>query len=103
MLAFGHDEEVGGARGAGEIAKLLASRGVHALLAIDEGSAVVHDLLPGFDRLVALIGISEKGSATLEVVARAEGGHSSTPPRRVGVSPARSSDSAIRCRAAWWV
>ncbi len=42
LLAFGHDEEVGGARGAGEIAKLLASRGVHALLAIDEGSAVVH-------------------------------------------------------------
>jgi carboxypeptidase PM20D1 len=82
LLAFGHDEEVGGARGAGEIAKLLASRGVRALLAIDEGSAVVHDLVPGFDRLVALIGISEKGSATLEVVARAEGGHSSTPPRQ---------------------
>jgi len=82
LLAFGHDEEVGGARGAGEIAKLLASRGVHALLALDEGSAAVYDLLPGVDRLVALVGISEKGSATLEVVARAEGGHSSTPPRQ---------------------
>ena len=82
LLAFGQDEEVGGARGATEIAKLLASRGVHALLALDEGSAVVHDMLPGVDRLVALVGISEKGSATLEVVARAEGGHSSTPPRQ---------------------
>jgi carboxypeptidase PM20D1 len=82
LLAFGQDEEVSGKRGAGEIAKLLVSRGVHALLALDEGSAVVHDMLPGFDRLVALVGISEKGSATLEVVAKAEGGHSSTPPRQ---------------------
>jgi carboxypeptidase PM20D1 len=82
VLAFGQDEEVGGRRGAGEIASLLTSRGVHALLALDEGSAVVHDVLPGFDRLVALVGISEKGSATLEVVAKAEGGHSSTPPRQ---------------------
>lgn len=81
LLAFGQDEEVGGQRGAGEIAKRLAARNVRALLALDEGSAVVHDLLPGFDRLVALVGISEKGSATLEVVAKAEGGHSSTPPR----------------------
>ena len=81
LLAFGQDEEVGGQRGAGEIAKLLAARNVQALLALDEGSAVVHDLLPGFDRRFALVGISEKGSATLEVVAKAEGGHSSTPPR----------------------
>ena len=81
LLAFGHDEEVGGARGAGEIAKRLASRGTRALLALDEGAAVVHGLLPGFDRNVALIGTAEKGSATLEVVAKAAGGHSSTPPR----------------------
>lgn len=81
LLAFGHDEEVGGRRGAAEIAALLASRGVRALLALDEGAAVVHGVLPGFERQVALIGVSEKGSATLELVARAEGGHSSTPPR----------------------
>ena len=82
LLAFGQDEEVSGKRGAGEIAKLLASRDVHALLALDEGAAVVHDMLPGFDRPMALVGISEKGSATLEVVAKGEGGHSSTPPRQ---------------------
>ena len=81
LLAFGHDEEVGGRHGAAEIAALLASRGVRALLALDEGAAVVHGVLPGFDRQVALIGVAEKGSATLELVARAEGGHSSTPPR----------------------
>jgi carboxypeptidase PM20D1 len=81
LLAFGHDEEVGGQRGAKAMAELLASRGVRALLVLDEGAAVVQGVLPGFARPVALVGVAEKGSATLEVVARADGGHSSTPPR----------------------
>lgn len=81
LLGFGHDEEVGGYRGAKAIADLLASRDVRALLVLDEGAAIVQGVLPGFTRPVALVGIAEKGSATLEVVARAEGGHSSTPPR----------------------
>lgn len=81
LLAFGHDEEVGGLRGARAMAELLAARNVRALLALDEGAAVVNGVLPGFAQPVALVGIAEKGSATLEVVARAEGGHSSTPPR----------------------
>jgi carboxypeptidase PM20D1 len=81
LLAFGHDEEVGGDRGAGELAKLLASRDVHAYLALDEGSAVVHDMLPGLHRNAALIGVAEKGFATIELVATGAGGHSSTPPR----------------------
>jgi carboxypeptidase PM20D1 len=83
LLAFGHDEEVGGAEGARKIAELLASRGVRALFAIDEGAAVVGSgMFPGLAAPVALVGVAEKGSATLEVVARAEGGHSSTPPRQ---------------------
>ena len=82
-LAFGHDEEVGGAEGARKIAALLAARHVHALFAIDEGAAIVGSgLFPGLAEPVALVGVAEKGSATLEVVARAEGGHSSTPPRQ---------------------
>lgn len=83
ILAFGHDEEVGGNDGAQAMAALLASRGVRALFAIDEGAAIVgHGMFPGLTTPVALIGVSEKGFATLEVVARAEGGHSSTPPRQ---------------------
>jgi carboxypeptidase PM20D1 len=39
-------------------------------------------MFPGLAAPVALVGVAEKGSATLEVVARAEGGHSSTPPRQ---------------------
>jgi carboxypeptidase PM20D1 len=83
LLAFGHDEEVGGRHGAQVIAETLASRGVRALFALDEGAAVVGgSLLPGMAQPVALVSVAEKGSATLEVVARADGGHSSTPPRQ---------------------
>jgi carboxypeptidase PM20D1 len=78
-LALGHDEEVGGGEGAQRIAALLAARGVHAELLLDEGSAVVEGILPGITRPVALIGIAEKGLASFELTTHAEGGHSSMP------------------------
>jgi len=82
LLAFGHDEEVGGPAGAVKIAEQLAARGVRAGLVLDEGYALLEKgTVPGFDGVVAPIGVAEKGYATLEVVARAAGGHSSTPPR----------------------
>lgn len=82
LLAFGHDEEVGGSNGATRIAEMLAGRGVRAGLVLDEGFALLEPgVLPGFERRIAPIGVAEKGFATLELVARAAGGHSSTPPR----------------------
>ena len=80
LLAFGHDEEVGGQRGAGAIAALLAERGVHPAWSLDEGLAVVEDLVPGVAGKVAMVGIAEKGYLSLELVVEAEGGHSSMPP-----------------------
>ncbi len=77
-LAFGHDEEVGG-RGAQAIAALLKSRGVRLGLVLDEGSMVLKDMLPGVEPAVALIGIAEKGYASVELTTTAEGGHSSMP------------------------
>lgn len=83
LLAFGHDEEVGGPNGAVKIAELLAARGVHAQFGVDEGMAILEPgTVPGLSTAVAMIGIAEKGSVTLELVASAEGGHSSTPPRQ---------------------
>lgn len=79
-LAFGHDEEVGGNEGAGNIAAWLAARGVRAAFVLDEGSAVVEGVVPGVARPVALIGVAEKGLASFELTLRAEGGHSSMPP-----------------------
>ncbi|MEB2343879.1 MAG: M20 family peptidase [Deltaproteobacteria bacterium] len=83
ILAFGHDEEVGGPSGAVKMAERLAARGVRPALVLDEGYVLLEPgTVPGFDGPVAPIGVAEKGYATLAVVARAAGGHSSTPPRR---------------------
>lgn len=82
LLAFGHDEEVGGPSGAVKMAEQLAARGVRPALVLDEGYVVLEPgTVPGVAGAVAPIGVAEKGYATLEVVARAAGGHSSTPPR----------------------
>lgn len=82
-VVSGHDEEVGGT-GAKMIASLLASRGIKALFTLDEGSAIILDE-PVTKAPVALIGIAEKGYATLNVTAKAAGGHSSMPPKDTGV------------------
>src|SRR5262249_27635689 len=79
-LAFGHDEEVGGERGAAQIAALLQSRGVTPQYVLDEGGAVIYGLVPGLAAPVAAVGIAEKGSVSIELVVRAIGGHSSSPP-----------------------
>ncbi len=85
-LMFGHDEELGGFNGAGEIAKLLKRRGVHFEWTLDEGSGLVQGIIPGVDGPVALISTGEKGSTTLRITAHAEGGHSSAPGKDTAVS-----------------
>jgi len=83
IIVSGHDEEAGGS-GARAAAALLQERGVRAEFVLDEGLAIVADL-PVIGRPAALIGIAEKGYATLKVVAPAPGGHSSAPPPETGV------------------
>ncbi len=84
FLVFGHDEEVGGTRGAAAIAELLKSRGVRPFLVLDEGGAIA-DGFPGLARPIAMIGIAEKGSASVEIAVEFEGGHSSVPPRQTSI------------------
>ena len=83
IFVSGQDEEAGGT-GARAAAALLKARGVKALFALDEGMAVVKDF-PMVNRPVAVIGLGEKGYATLKIVAPAKGGHSSAPPAETGV------------------
>jgi len=78
-LAFGHDEEIGGREGAAKMAELIKARGPKPEFSLDEGLAVVQDMLPGVDKPVALIGLAEKGYVSLKLTARNPGGHSSTP------------------------
>jgi carboxypeptidase PM20D1 len=79
-LAFGHDEEVGGMRGAREIAALLQRRGVQLEMVLDEGGALADGMVPDIVAPIALVGVVEKGYVTMELVAGAPGGHSSLPP-----------------------
>ena len=84
-LAFGHDEEVGGAAGATAIAKYFKNEGIQFEYILDEGSLVTEGNMPGLDRPLGLIGIAEKGMVTLTLTAHTEGGHSSMPPAQTAI------------------
>lgn len=102
-LAYGHDEEVGGTRGARAIAALLKSRGVELEMVLDEGGVIGDGVLPGVSAPTALVGIAEKGFVSVELVARAAGGHSSLPPREsaigiLGAAVARLEENQMPAR-----
>jgi carboxypeptidase PM20D1 len=84
-FAFGHDEEVAGTRGAKAIAALLAARGVRLDFVIDEGLLIAEGQIKGLDKPAALIGVAEKGYATLVLTAHATPGHSSMPPHDTAI------------------
>jgi len=84
-FAFGHDEEVIGQRGAKAVAALLAARGVRLDFVLDEGLLITQGMLKGLDKSAALIGVAEKGYATLSLEAHAIPGHSSMPPRDTAI------------------
>lgn len=77
-LVSGHDEE-GESRGAQAAADWLRARHVRAEFVLDEGSAIIRDH-PITGGPVAMIGIAEKGYATIRITAKGSGGHSSAPP-----------------------
>ena len=78
-LAFGQDEEISGRAGAEKIVDVLASRDVHAEMALDEGSALVEGVVTDVPAPVAAIGIAEKGYVSVDLKLEIPGGHSSTP------------------------
>lgn len=78
-LAFGHDEEVGGKNGAKQIATHLKDKGIQPEFVLDEGYSITQGLVPGVLTDVALIGIAEKGFASLTISVEMDGGHSSMP------------------------
>ena len=79
-VAIGHDEEVGGPRGARVLAERITGNGTSPAIVLDEGGAVTRGALPGLDRPLAVVGIAEKGYLSVELTATAPGGHSSVPP-----------------------
>lgn len=94
-LAYGADEEVGGMRGAAQIAALLKQRGVRLEFVLDEGLLVLDGILPGLSKPAALIGVAEKGYLSVELSVSATPGHSSMPPRH-GTSAIAMMSTALK-------
>ncbi|MFZ6689313.1 M20 family peptidase [Undibacterium sp. SXout11W] len=84
-LAFGHDEEVGGIHGAKAIAELLKSRQIQFEYVLDEGMLVTEGILKGLDKSAALIGVAEKGYASVQLSLDTTPGHSSMPPQQTAI------------------
>jgi len=81
-IAVGHDEEVRGTQGAAGMAVVLKRRGVRFAWCLDEGGVVVPAGLPPLvSRPIALVGVAEKGYATLALEVEAGAGHAALPPR----------------------
>ncbi|XP_056450316.1 N-fatty-acyl-amino acid synthase/hydrolase PM20D1.2 [Gadus chalcogrammus] len=84
-IGLGHDEEVSGLNGALNIVRLLKQRNVHLSFLLDEGLLVIDGVMKGLDGPAALIGVSEKGSATVKLSVTSAPGHSSMPPRESSI------------------
>ncbi|MEU8894416.1 M20/M25/M40 family metallo-hydrolase [Nocardia sp. NPDC048505] len=84
-LAFGHDEEVFGDRGAVLMARRLRERNVRADLLLDEGGVITLGVADGVDVPVATVMVGEKGYATVRLSVSEVGGHSSMPGRQTAV------------------
>ena len=84
-LAFGHDEEIGGATGGKRIAEWLTENDIRPGVVLDEGGEIVAGRVPGLSVPVALVGSAEKGSMVLQITAETEAGHSSIPPRQSSI------------------
>ncbi|HEX5918324.1 MAG TPA: M20/M25/M40 family metallo-hydrolase [Nocardioides sp.] len=79
-LSFGCDEEVSGTA-AVEAVEVLRARSVTPWLVLDEGGAIAAGAFPGLTAPLGVIGVTEKGTTSLELVAEGRGGHASTPAR----------------------
>lgn len=64
-LAFGFDEEVGGALGAQKIAAWMEAEGLYYDLVLDEGGAVADGSMMGIEKPVAVIGWPKRATAVL--------------------------------------
>lgn len=88
-LLFGDNEEVMSTTdsGAMNIVATLKERGIHLDSVLDEGGAMLPVNVKGVidNKLLAGIGIAEKGYADYEVSLRGHGGHSSQAPKHTAI------------------
>lgn len=80
-FCFTHNEEAADETGAKAAAKLLAERGIRFSVAVDEGGYAFSGGDYGMERDGIFVSLCEKGYADIEVEAKDEGGHASTPKK----------------------
>ena len=85
FMVFGFDEEVGGIRGAEKAAELFKERNIEFECVLDEGGAIITDMLEGLTAPLALVGTAEKGSNNIRITVKGQDGHSSMPPTNTAV------------------
>uniref|UniRef100_A0A7S4ML98 Peptidase M20 dimerisation domain-containing protein n=1 Tax=Vannella robusta TaxID=1487602 RepID=A0A7S4ML98_9EUKA len=83
-LGFGHDEEISGFKGAHFIAEWFKERSITIEYLVDEGMTLYRDFPIPIQEL-ALIGLAEKGSVTVEISAHSKGGHASLSTKETTV------------------
>lgn len=88
-LAFGFDEEVGGQRGAIQIADYFKKKGLKFDAVYDEGGLIMRKgNVAGVDADVAVVGVAEKGFLSAKIKVKGLGGHSSMPPMESAIGKA---------------
>ncbi|WP_080146004.1 M20 family peptidase [Marinilactibacillus piezotolerans] len=97
-LMFGFDEEIGGELGAKSIVEILKKRNIQFDFVLDEGGAIIDGMLPGVDKPVGVIGVSEKGIATVELSLEGSGGHASQPKNQTNIGRISKAIAALEKR-----
>lgn len=102
-LSLGGNEETFG-DAAAHIVTTLKKRGLSPWLVLDEGGAVTDSPLPFVQGAAAMVGVGEKGLATVRLSTHADGGHASVPPAltavgRVSRAVARLTPNTFPARA----
>ncbi|MCT2561232.1 M20/M25/M40 family metallo-hydrolase [Chryseobacterium herbae] len=88
-LAFGFDEEVGGQKGAVQIADYFKKKGLKFDAVYDEGGLIMQKgNVAGIDSDVAVVGCAEKGFLSAKIKVKGLGGHSSMPPMESAIGKA---------------
>ena len=84
-VASSDNEETMG-DGIPHVVEYLKEQGVRPFLVLDEGGAIIPEVMKGMDRPYAMIGVLEKGYADVKFTAKSNGGHSSRPPKNTPVA-----------------
>lgn len=90
-------EEIGG-DGGPKLVKEFERRGVRPWLLCDEGGGIISEPIGGIKGSFAMIGVVEKGIANVKFIARSDGGHASSPPRKSPIARLAAFENEIEKR-----